>query len=173
MANSRTLIGIYLNDHLAGATGGAALVRRCLANNEGTRYEEFLRDLQGRVEEDRQALEGVFDHLGLRRNPGKVLAGVVVERVSRLKLNGQLRGYSPLSRVVEFEGLCAGVDAKQSMWRALQEIAADYPSLADFPFERYLGRAARQREELEARRLEAVREAFTARGADESATTVE
>lgn len=167
-ANTRTRVRIYLNDQLAGATGGVALARRCLGNNRGTRFEEFLADFLERVEEDRRALERLIDRLGLSRNLGKVLAGLAVERASRLKLNGQLRGYSPLSRVVELEGLCAGVDAKRSMWRALQEIAADYPPLADFPLDEYLQRASRQREELEARRLDAAREAFGASRSDEA-----
>ena len=34
--------------------------------------------------------------------------------VGRFKLNGQLRGYSPLSRLVELEILMAGIDAKRS-----------------------------------------------------------
>lgn len=172
-ASNPTRMRIYLNDHLAGATGGVALARRCLANNRGTGYEAFLADLLGRLHEDRQVLEGVIDRLGLRRSRGKVLAGLAVERVSRVKLNGQLRGYSPLSRVIEFEGLCAGVDAKRSMWRSLREVAADYPPLADFPFDEYLERASRQREELEVRRLDAARDAFAPRGSDEAATGVE
>lgn len=172
-ASQHTRLRIYLNDHLAGATGGVALARRCLANNRGTRYEGFLAHLLDGVEQDRQALGEVIDRLGMGRNRGKVLAAVVLERAGRLKPNGQLRGYSPLSRVIEFEGLRAGVQAKRSMWRAAQEVAADYPSLADFPFEEYLERASRQLEELEARRIDATREAFATRRSDEAATGVE
>lgn len=32
----RRLLQIYLNDHLAGAVGGAELARRCLRSNRGT-----------------------------------------------------------------------------------------------------------------------------------------
>lgn len=164
---------IYLNDHLAGATGGVALARRCLENNRGTRYEAFLAALAEGVETDRQALVDVIFRLGLGRNPTKVLAAHVVERVSRLKLNGQLRGYSPLSRVVEIEGLCAGVEAKRSMWRALRGVTADYPALADLPVDDYIERASRQRDELERHRLDAVREAFASRAIEQPATAGE
>lgn len=169
----RTRLRIYLNDHLAGATGGAALARRCLANNRGTRYEAFLADLADEVEEDREALDGVISRLGLARNPAKLLAANLVERVARLKLNGQLRGYSPLSRVIEIEGLCAGVEAKRSMWRALREVAVDYPAVADFPFDEYRERASRQREELERHRLDAARESFATHAPDGAATAGE
>lgn len=172
-ASTRTRVRIYLNDHLAGATGEVALARRCLANNRGTRFEEFLVDFLGQVEEDRRALDSLVGRVGLHRNRAKALAGLAVERVSRLKLNGQLRGYSPLSRVIEFEGLCAGVEAKRAMWRALQEIAADYPPFADFPFGEYLERASRQSEELQSRHLDAAREAFTTGRSDRQATRVE
>ncbi len=44
-----------------------------------------------------------------------------VERVGRLKLNGRLVGYSPLSRVLELEALMSGVQAKRGLWRALRQ----------------------------------------------------
>jgi hypothetical protein len=37
-----------------------------------------------------------------------------------LKLNGQLRGYSPLSRLDELELLQIGVAGKRRLWRALE-----------------------------------------------------
>ena len=44
-----------------------------------------------------------------------------VERVGRLKLNGRLVGYSPLSRVLELEALMSGVQAKRGLWQALRQ----------------------------------------------------
>lgn len=171
--STRRRLRVYLNDHLAAATAGSALARRCLANNRGTPYEHFLADLAGQIEQDREALEDLVARLGLSRNRGKLLAAVVVERLSRLKLNGQVRGYSPLSRVVELEGLCAGVEAKRSMWRAVQEVVVDHPAVGDFPFDECVRRASRQRDELEGRRLDAAREAFATRTADDAPAAVE
>jgi hypothetical protein len=39
---NRKLLGIYLNDHLAGATIGLELSRRARGSNEGNEYGEVL-----------------------------------------------------------------------------------------------------------------------------------
>jgi hypothetical protein len=85
------------------------------------------------------------------------------EKAGRLKLNGQLRGYSDLSRVVELEGLCVGVEGKASMWAALRSIADQDSRLQSFDFAALEGRARRQREQLEVHRLAAVATAFQGR----------
>jgi hypothetical protein len=51
----------------------------------------------------------------------KPAAAWTVEKLGRLKLNGQLTGYSPLSRMVEIEMLYIGITGKMRMWRALEE----------------------------------------------------
>jgi hypothetical protein len=48
-----------------------------------------------------------------------------------LKPNGQLRGYSPLSRVVEFELLLLGITGKLRLWHLLDELVSGDTS-ADF-----------------------------------------
>lgn len=159
-AGTPSRLRIYLNDHLAGAAAGSALAHRCLANNRGTAYEASLVSLAEQISEDRHRLEAFLQRLGLARSALKTLAGVLVERAGRLKLNGQLRGYSPLSRLVELEGLCAGVEAKRAMWGALAELVDAHPRLAGFPFDEAVERASRQRAELETLRLAAAREAF-------------
>jgi hypothetical protein len=32
--------------------------------------------------------------------------------------HGRIRGHSPLSRLIEFEGLATGIDAKRALWLA-------------------------------------------------------
>jgi hypothetical protein len=44
------------------------------------------------------------------------------EIASRLKANGRLIGYSPLSPVLELDGLIMGITGKLEMWRSLQAI---------------------------------------------------
>ena len=50
--NTRFL-GIYLNDHLAGATTGVELARRSRASNQGTELGDFLAELTAGIEADR------------------------------------------------------------------------------------------------------------------------
>jgi hypothetical protein len=77
-----------------------------------------------------------------------------------LKLNGRLLRYSPLSRLVEVEGLSIGVEGKLSMWRALRRLARTEPRLQAFDFDALIARAEAQRTALERLRLLAADTAF-------------
>ena len=155
----RKLLGIYLNDHLAGAMGGIELARRCLSNNRGTPLEADLEKLVREIEEDRVVLEGLMERLGVPRSPVKAPVAWALEKVGRLKLNGRLLEYSPLSRVIELELLSSGVETKRSMWTALKRLADEGIDLG-LDLEDLIGRARRQRRMLERRRLEAAVAAF-------------
>jgi len=154
------LLAIYLNDHLAASTAGLELVKRARASNEGTDYGAFLTGLAKEIETDRRALVGIMEDLDVGRDHLKVLGGWAAEKAGRLKPNGQLRGYSPLSRLVELEGLTLGVAGKLSLWRALMDEAEREPRLDAARLERLAASAERQRDELEEHRRRAAREAF-------------
>jgi hypothetical protein len=155
-------LATYLNDHLAGATGVLALVRRAASENDGSELGDFLSELGEEIAADREALKGIMAALGVRTDPLKIAAAKVAERVGRLKPNAQLRGYSPLSPLVELEVLRLGIHGKLAMWRALGEVAGTPPldaeRLADLA-----ARAERQAADVEARRLEVAREALAPR----------
>src|SRR4051794_39408346 len=85
----------------------------------------------------------------------KKLAAFAVERVGRLKPNNSLFSYSPLSRLVEFEGLFLGVTGKLGGWRALQQL--DDSRLAAVDLEQLAERAIEQRDRIEEQRREAAR----------------
>lgn len=154
------LLAIYLNDHLAGATAGRELSRRAAASNRGTSYGPFLEDLAREVQEDRGSLLAMMRALGIRVDPIKVAGGWGAEKLGRLKLNGRLRGYSPLSRVVEIEALALGVHAKLALWRALQTLEPLPAPLASAGLPELAARAERQMAGLEEHRLRAVTEAL-------------
>jgi hypothetical protein len=159
---NKKLLSIYLNDHLAGSTAGIELVKRACSQNQGTDYGRFLTELTKEIDEDRAAFVEIMDRLGIRRDPAKVAGGWVLEKMGRLKLNGQLRGYSPLSRLVELEGLALGVTGKLAGWKALRLLADGEPALDAAALERLIERAERQQRGLEEHRLLATREAFGA-----------
>jgi hypothetical protein len=148
---SSKLLPIYLNDHLAGAAAGCDLARRAAGSNEGTELGEFLAWLAGEVEADRAQLEDVMDRLDVRRDPLKLGAGWLAEKLGRLKLNGRLLEYSPLSRVVELEALTLGVSAKIAQWRTLAAAAPDEPRIAEIDFARLVERGEEQLEGLKER----------------------
>ena len=155
------LLRIYLTDHHAGSTAGLELARRCLGNNRGTEYESFLSDLTRDIQEDKAELEALMATLGFPADKLKQAAALVAERVGRLKLNGQLTGYSPLSRLVELEGLKLGVTGKLSLWISLKEIADHDSRLAVTDFDKLIARAEEQVERIEEHRRRASIEALT------------
>ena len=155
MANDK-LLSIYLNDHLAGATAGRDLARRSLGANKGSQFEDFLRELAGEIEEDRDALMQIMAQLGYGQDRPKQVAAWLGEKLGRLKLNGSWLEYSPLSRVVELEVLSLGVEGKLAAWRALEQVAVTDSRLADADLSTLIQRAKRQREQLERHRRRAV-----------------
>lgn len=120
--DSRRMLEIYLRDHYGGSTAGVALARRCRRANEGTEWSEAVAELETEIAEDQDTLKSMMSALGITPSPFKSAVGAVGEVIGRLKSNGRLWGYSPLSRLIELEGLAAGVEAKRNLWRALRHL---------------------------------------------------
>ncbi len=154
----RRLLAIYLSDHLAGATGGVELARRARASNRGAKPGEALAEICAEIEADRTMLERVMEQLEVKRNRPKVAGAWAAEKLGRLKLNGRLSGYSPLSRLIELELLHIGITGKIQLWQALDETQSS--ELAQFDFPGLVKRAESQRAAVERLRLDAAREAF-------------
>lgn len=155
---SQDHLPIYLNDHYAGSTTGVELAKRAAKNNEGTALGDSLAALAHEIEADRDELKRLMDELDVSRDQVKATAGYVAEKLGRLKLNGQLTGYSALSRLIELEGLLLGVSGKRGLWLALREVFG--ARLRDFDFDVLIARADSQRERLEEHRIAAAREAL-------------
>jgi hypothetical protein len=101
-----------------------------------------------------------MDHLGTGPHRIKDLGAWTFEKLGRLKPNNSLLSYSPLSRVVELEGLALGVTGKLALWRALRQVLGD--TLGEFDFVALAARAENQQGRLESLRLKAVAEALAA-----------
>ena len=152
------LLGIYLNDHLAGSTVGKERCRASRDANRGNEVGAFLDGLLREIERDRETLLQVMASIGVQPSSLKTTLGWVTERVGRLKLNGRLTGYSPLTRLLELELLSLGVSGKRALWIVLDD--RDDPRLAGFDFAGLAERAQNQRDGLEEHRREAARSAF-------------
>jgi predicted DNA-binding ribbon-helix-helix protein len=151
---------IYLQDHLAGSTAGHELARRTSGANEGTEYGPPLAKIADEIAADRRHLETIISDLGFGSDRLKNVAAWSLEKLGRLKLNGELTSYSPLSRVVELEGLMTGITGKHSLWHVLLEIAPSEPRLDVALLERLRDRAEEQRATVEELRDKAAREAI-------------
>lgn len=152
------LLAIYLNDHLAAATGGRELARRAAASNRSSDYGPFLERLADEIEEDRESLLSIMRALDVKVDPVKVIVGWGAEKVGRLKLNGRLLGYSPLSRLIELEALGAGIYAKLSLWRSLAQLESGRIAESGVTLLNLVARAERQLDELELHRQRAATE---------------
>jgi hypothetical protein len=158
---NKKLLRIYLQDHHAGSTTGLELARRIHGSNKGNEYGQVMAKVVDDVAADRKALESIMDELGFGADKIKDLGAWALEKAGRLKLNGQVTGYSPLSRVVELEGLLSGITGKISLWVALLQIAPEEPRLDAARLERLRERAESQKATVEELRERAAREAFS------------
>jgi hypothetical protein len=162
MPSPSKYLATYLNDHVLGATLGTELVRRAARENHGSELGEFLAGLAQEIDDDRDTLLALMRELGVKLDRLKVAAGWTGEKLGRLKPNAQLRGYSPLSPLVELEGLLIGIQGKLAMWRVLAEVAQDV-GLDRARLEALATRAERQQADVERHRLDVGRRALTSR----------
>lgn len=158
--STNDLLEVYLNDHLAASAAALDLVEKIREHNEGTPLESFLARLGPEVEADKKELERVMALLGVPASSVKQLAGKVVERLSRLRLNDRITGGPAVTRLMELETLSLGIEGKLALWRSLQHVTAARPELAGFDLETLAGRAVEQRDGLEPFRLESAAKAF-------------
>ena len=118
------LLAIYLRDHEAAAVGGLQLFRRCCKANRGTAYAAELQRLTDEIRSDRDALRRICRSFIVKYSNVGRAAAYVGATVGRVKLNGRLFKYSPLSRVLELEALSGGVMTKLRLWESLLRLSA-------------------------------------------------
>jgi hypothetical protein len=152
-------LAIYLNDHLAGATLGVELARRLRSSNQGdAEMGAPLAQICAEIEADRETLVRLMDRLGVGRDRVKPLLARLGERLGRLKLNGRITGYSPLSRVLELEFLSGLIGGKLQLWNALEQRFGE--GLDGFDFHALADRADSQGRRVEDLHLKAAARAF-------------
>ena len=157
------LLGIYLNDHLAGSLPAWSSRSAPRARTRAPPTVRFLRKLAKEIQEDREALQAIMKRLEVGEDIPKKVGAWTAEKLGRLKPNGQLSGYSPLSRVVELEGLALGITGNLVLWKALRDLADEEPRLDAAELDRLRERAERQQHDMEEHRMRAAREAFRRR----------
>ncbi|MGH2979476.1 MAG: hypothetical protein ACRDLQ_07540 [Solirubrobacterales bacterium] len=160
-ADPKTRLATYLNDHLAGSATGRELARRALKSNRRNEYGVALEDAVRQIEKDTESLRELMRRLDVEPDRVKEAMGWAGEKIGRLKLNGQLLGYSPLSRLVELEGLLLGISGKLAMWQALGRVLAGDPRIEGIDLEHLAERAREQRRTIERLRRRAAVEALT------------
>jgi hypothetical protein len=149
------MIGIYLNDHLAGATGGTQLAGRMARSHQDREESSELRAIAAEIERDRAALLDIMAALGVAVRGYKAGAAWIGEKAVRLKFNGRFRARSPLSDLEELELLRLGVEGKAAGWRTLRAQADTDARLDAGRLDELIARAKTQSSQLEELRVRA------------------
>jgi hypothetical protein len=116
-----TPLVVLLRNHQAGGRAAVDLFRRAASAQRARPYAPELRRMAQEAREDLDFNEGVMRRLGVRASPVQVAGTRLTERLGRYKPNGRLVGRTPLSDVVELEGLIATVHVKLAGWQAAQQ----------------------------------------------------
>ncbi|HEY6638878.1 MAG TPA: hypothetical protein VIZ61_14465 [Solirubrobacterales bacterium] len=157
---NRKLLGIYLNDHLAGSVVGSRLAKRIARQNEGNDYGTGIARIAREIEEDKATLHQLMERLGIGEQRARLAMAWVAEKAMRLKPNGNLFRYSPLSRVLELETLTMGITGKLELWRSMDAVE-NGNAIPGFDFTQLARRAEAQRDLVEELRVRAAEEALS------------
>ena len=159
-----SMLGIYLNDHLAGATAGTELAHRTARSYGDGQDGGTLRRLAAEIAQDRAALLDIMAALGIKVRRYKVGAAWIGQK-AWLKFNGRLLARSPLSDLEELEMLRLGVEGKAAGWRTLRTLADTDTRLDPGRLDDLISRARRQADRLEDLRIGAANQVIMARSA--------
>lgn len=154
-------LGVYLNDHLAGANAGVEMARKLQKEVAGEPDAAMLGPIGDEIADDVETLRQLMEHVGVARNPVKQAVGWVAEKAHRAGVATQARHGSDLARMFAAESLSLGVEGKLSLWLVLIELVPSHPRLAGVGLPGLAERARDQRRRIEAIRVAAARRAFT------------
>lgn len=153
-------LDIYLNDQLAAGVAWRELARRSARQNRDGELGAALDRVATEITEDVETFREIMRRLRVRTNPAKPVFARAAERLARLKLNGRLWNYSPLSRFEELEFLAMGIEGKKQLWATLRDLANLADRLPNTDFDQLIRRAEQQRAVLEPFRVQAGTDAF-------------
>jgi hypothetical protein len=148
----------YLNDHLAGATLGTDLAEHIRDHHQGKPFGEEMKSVAAEIENDRRTLLDLMERIGTQPNPVKQAAGWLAEKIAGVKFSGLLSGDPEQGAFMALESLMLGVEGKASMWRALKQVADEYPSLATTNLDELIERAESQKNTLQSALLAATKQ---------------
>ena len=148
----------YLNDHLAGAVAALELLAHLIATHKGQPLQEFFVDLRRDIEADVNVLRKLIGTMPARESVLRKTVAWIAEKFASSKFAAAGEEIGGLGLVQALETLALGIRGKQLLWRALA--ASDWPASQDVDLAQLEARAIEQQDRVEAKRLDAVRQAF-------------
>ena len=154
---NRDNLSVYLNDHLAGSVAALELLDYLVKVTMGTAHEAFFHGLRSEVAEDQETLRALLARFSAEESTLRKAGAWLVEKVARAKLRLDGSSGSAMERMEALEGLLLGITGKRALWLAL---AAAAGQIEGFDFAQLIRRAEEQIAAVEAKRVDAAREAF-------------
>lgn len=145
----------YLNDHLAGSAGALDLIRSLAGSAEDPADSRFFRELEAKVEQDRELLKQLLEKIGKSGSALLQVAGDLTGKAGRLKLMWEGLRPGELGRYEAMEMLALGIHGKRLLWVMLGQLAPWIPEWKGIAFSDLELDAVAQRDAVEARRVEA------------------
>jgi len=150
----------YMKDHFAGSVAAMELLNHLISSHRGKTHEQFFVRLRQEVGEDQEVLRGLLHDLDAGGGALRNTTAFLGEKFARIKLLLEDPAGGQLARLEKLEALALGIEGKRALWRTLLAIAEEIPALRKVDLARLDQRADDQHKRVEARRIEAAREAF-------------
>jgi hypothetical protein len=155
MANHH--LAIYLNDHLAGATGAIELLRHLASQNHDATIVPVAARLETDIVADRDELLDLMRRLDIQVSTLRKVGGWLSEKLAELKVHLDDSSGGPLRMLEMLEVIALGIEGKRALWTALRSVVPMAPELGSPDYDRLLRRVDEQRSVVEQQRLNAVR----------------
>ncbi len=153
-------LGIYLNDHLAGAAVGVRLAERLTATSTDLAEKLCFAQLLDEVKSDRTELLGVIEETGCEVSRKRQAAGATLAKPVIWRMAAHGLDYGKLGRFEMIELLADGIQAKRLLWKTLQEVLGSRPGWKGLNFRELEKRASVQLQSIEVHRLHEASLAF-------------
>jgi hypothetical protein len=150
----------YMKDHFAGSVAAVELLNHLISSHRGKTHEQFFIRLRQEVGEDQEVLQGLLHDLDAGGGALRNTTAFLSEKLARIKLLLEDPAGTQLAPLEKLEALALGIEGKRALWRALLAVAEEIPALRKVDLARLDERADDQHKRVEARRIEAAREAF-------------
>lgn len=158
MANKH--LTIYLNDHLAGATGALDLLAHLEEAHAGTPVGDSLAQLHADIEADCQELEQLMERLDISESAPRKVTAWLSEKMADLKLRLDDKTTGAMRLFEGLEALLLGTEGKRALWQALAVAAEAVPELQGVDYDRLAQRSQDQHNRVEMMRLDAAKAAL-------------
>jgi hypothetical protein len=150
-------LAVYLNDHLAGATGAVELLGQ-LATDSGV--GKAAHRLLADVTSDREELLNLMRRLEITESATRKAGGWLGEKLAELKVRIDDPSDGKLRVLELLEVIALGIEGKRALWTALTAASETSPELRALDYGRLLRRVDEQRYLVEGQRLAAAKSAL-------------